>query len=59
MNKLKSPSPINAPCQILMHAGHWFMRRTFLKIFAIYTYIKICALRAWPFVTPGTSSEQT
>jgi len=30
----------------------------FLKIFAIKTSIKLCILRAWPFVTPGTSVEQ-
>jgi len=30
-----------------------------LKAFAIQTYIKLCPHRAWPFVTPGTSFEQT
>jgi len=54
-----SPSPKDAPCQKSMHSGLWFMRRRFLKVFAISTYIKLCPHRAWPFVTPGTSFEQT
>jgi len=37
--------------------GQWFMRRRFLNVFAIKTYIKQCSLRAWPFMTPGTSIE--
>jgi len=30
------------------------MRSTFLKFVAVLTYIKLCPLRAWPFVIPGT-----
>jgi len=30
-----APSPKTAPCQISMHSGQWFMRRRFLKVFAI------------------------
>jgi len=29
------------------------------KIFKGFCYIKLCPLRAWPFMTPGTSFEQT
>jgi len=49
----------DAPCQIIMHSGQWFLRRRFLKVFAILTYTKLCPLKACPFVTPGTSFEQT
>jgi len=34
------------------------MRRRFLKVFAFLTYIKICPLKAWPLLTPGTSFEK-
>jgi len=32
--------------------------RRLLNVFAKNTYIKQCPLRAWPFMTPGTSIEQ-
>jgi len=40
-----------------MHLGQWFRRRKFLKLFA-KTYIKLCPLKTWPFVTPWTSFVQ-
>jgi len=46
---------MDAPCQKSMHLDQWFMRRRFLNVFAI----KLCPLRAWPFMTPGTSFEQS
>jgi len=45
----------DAPCQTSIHLGQWFMvRRRFLMVFAIYTYIKLCSHRSWTFVIPGT-----
>jgi len=50
-------APSMLPDQISMNCSQWFIRR-FLKVFAKKNFLK-CALRAWPFVTPGTSFEQT
>jgi len=48
----ESPLPKDAPCQISMHFGQWFMRKTFLKIyqkflFAPYWAPKEASLFIW------------
>jgi len=48
MNKLESPGSKDDPCKTSLHSGKWFMIRRFVKVFALYTYIKRC-----PVMTTG------
>jgi len=55
---IESPCPKDAPCQISMHSGQWFMRRRFLKIyqncpyFAPYWTTKEASPFIWTHLNP-------
>jgi len=56
MNKSESPSLKHVSHLSLVEIGQVFDEKKILKGFY---YIKLCPVRAWPFMTPGTSFEQT
>jgi len=47
LNKHESPCPKDAPYQISMHSGQWFMRRNFWRFIKIFFF---CPLLASPFI---------
>ena len=52
LNKLKSPSPKDALCQIWLKLAQWFWRRRFLNLVNVFCYFVIISpwKRARPFI---------
>jgi len=57
LNKLESPGPRDA--QILSDLVKQFLRRTFSKYFPTYYYVNVKAPGVGPYMTLGTSFEQS
>jgi len=56
MNKLESPGPKDALCQISMHLIKVVVHVK--KIIKDFCYINLYPLSAWPFMIPGKLFEQ-